>query len=128
MWIDEYPFVVLIILLLFIDEEFKRGDKDPFQNCSISAGLQLCSQHFEKIAEAVYQSWKIYKSNLDDNVEHKFTSLLIAALKTLGEVCFQLKTDYKNLPSLIEDVLGMTSTIFHLCPIPTLRCIRKVIV
>ncbi|CAG7730919.1 unnamed protein product [Allacma fusca] len=86
-----------------------------------------CPNHFKKIGETLAQNWKIYKSNLDPSVTAKFTSLLITALNTLGELFDHIRSDFAGLASLIDDVLVVTYSVFYLCPIPTLRCVQKML-
>ena len=72
------------------------------------------------------QNWKVYKSNLDSAVTVKFTSLLVTTLNSLGYIFKHIQPTYGGLAGLIDEVLGATYSVFHLCPVPTIQCIQKV--
>jgi len=68
----------------------------------------------------------VYKSNLDSSISSKFTSLLATSLAVFSKLFSVIRPDYSGMSSLIDEVLGATASIFHLCPVPVLKCIQEV--
>jgi len=114
------------LLYSLIEVEKKPSKPLQRQQSSNSMGPAICPVQLKRIEESLLQSWKIYKSNLDPVITHKFTLALVTSLETLGSIFAWIRYDYLGLTAVIEDMLAIAPIIFNLTPVPTLKCMKEV--
>lgn len=104
-------------------ETDKKGKQ---QSTGFANAVPVCPVQLKRIENSLHQSWKIYKSNLDPVVTHKFTSVLVTSLESLGSIFSWTRYDCAGLTTVVEDILAMAPVIFQLTPVPALRCMKHV--